>query len=172
MHVKDSYTRKEDKIYFSPLHSCQYGIFLYFLSNLLYIENMEILAEKFYILNKIINCVELYYKISLPDIFYMDHPLGSIMGRARFSDYFSFVQNCTIGSSRGIYPVLDHHVLMLANSAVMGKCSIGHHVVLAANACVINEDVTSWSLVFGQSPHLVIKPIDENYFSSLHGFIE
>ena len=51
---------------------------------------------KFYYLNKIMNSVEMFYEVELPSVFCCDHPLGSVMGRARYSDFFYFSQGCTV----------------------------------------------------------------------------
>lgn len=170
-HVNNAYARTENgEIYFSPYQSCQYAIFLYLLANTLYkidAHRYHFLSDKLYILNKMLNSVELYYQIELPEIFYLEHPLGSVMGRAKFANFFYFLQGCTVGHNKGCYPSLDHHCVMYANSSIFGNCHIGHHVILAANTTIIDEDIPPWSLVFGSSPQLCIKRINEEYFTSL-----
>lgn len=54
-----------------------------------------VLADKIYYLNKMMNSVDLFYEIELPMHFGLEHPLGTIMGRAKFGDYFYFYQQCT-----------------------------------------------------------------------------
>ena len=82
---------------FNHLHGGQYITFLYYLSNTVYKRtNNTILCDKIYGIIKILGCVDLFYMVDLPDIFFLDHPIGSVIGRGSFSNYFSFVQNCTI----------------------------------------------------------------------------
>ena len=50
------------------------------------------MSDKLYALNKAMASVDLFYQVELPDIFTFDHPLGSVMGRASYSDYFTFSQ--------------------------------------------------------------------------------
>ena len=142
---------------FNIFHSNQNAIFLYYLSNNLFKENETYLAERVYYLNKMLNCVELFYEVELPRIFSCDHPLGSVIGRAKYSDYFSFSQGCTVGNNRGIYPRIGHHVAMMSNSKILGDSCVGNYCVIAANTCIKDEDIPDNSVVFGQSPNLIIK---------------
>lgn len=150
--------------YFSPFHSAQYCVLLYYLSKvMLEIDLYGINAEKIYLLNKIINSVDLFYEIELPTIFGVEHPLGSVMGRAEYSDYLFFYQGCTLGGSNGNYPIIGKNLLMYSNSKILGKCRIGHNVVLSANSYIINTDIPDNCIVFGSSPHLTIRKYDGCY---------
>jgi len=143
--------------YFNPYHSGQYTIFLYYASNSISKRGEVLLADKLYYLNKIMNGCDLYHQINLPSIFFLDHPVGSVMGRAIYNDNFTFGQNCTVGNNKGIYPTIGKNVRMCANSSIIGNCHIGNNVVIGANSGVKDENVPSNSIVFGQSPTLIIK---------------
>ncbi len=82
------------------------------------------------------------------------------MGRAKYNDYFLFYQGCTVGGNRKgnklEYPIIESHVTMYSNSKILGASYIGNNVILAANSYVINETIPDNSIVFGQSPNLVI----------------
>ena len=103
------------------------------------------------------NGCDLYHEVNLPHYFTLDHPVGSVMGRAEYGEGFSFGQNCTVGNNKGIYPVLGENVRMCANSSIIGNCRIGDNVIIGANSGVKDEDVPDNSIVFGFSPHLIIK---------------
>jgi len=150
----------------NPLHTAQYTQFLYFLSKEIALIGETELADKIYYLNKALNSCVLYHAIELPSIFTLDHPLGSVMGRASYSRYFSFQQGCTVGHNRGVFPTIGQHVKMLANSTIIGQSNIGNHVFLAANTYVKDENIPDQSIVFGQSPNLIIKSRDLTYFKS------
>ena len=70
-------------------NSSQYTNFLYKLSRSIG-QNFACreLADKIYYLNKIMNSVDLYHEVDLPNIFFCDHPLASVMGRASYADFF------------------------------------------------------------------------------------
>lgn len=122
---------------------------------------VENFAEKIYYLNKILHSIDLFYEVELPSIFFFDHPLGSVMGRAKYSDYFSFLQGCTVGNNKGKYPIIGRNVSMLSNSKILGDCHIGNNVILSANSYVIDTDIPDNSIVFGQGRNITIKTYDE-----------
>lgn len=113
---KNKYYHKKDEVYFHPFHSGQYTIFLYFLSRMLSLQGRSILADKVYCLNKALNGVDLYHEIELPKIFGLDHPMGTVLGRAKYSDFFYFTQNCTVGNNKGLYPSFGRNVTLLAGT--------------------------------------------------------
>lgn len=47
--------------------------------------------------------------------------------------------------------------MMFANSSVIGDTIIGDNVVISAGTQIVNDNVPSNCIVFGQSPNLVIK---------------
>lgn len=147
---------------FNPYHSVQYMTFLYYLSHDIYKNaNVGSISDKIYYLNKIFNSVDLFYAIELPSIWGAEHPLGSIMGRAHYSNQFYFFQGCTVGGTgelgNEIYPYIEENVCMYAHSSILGNCHIGKNVKIGAGALVKDQDVPDNCLVFGQSPNLIIK---------------
>ena len=56
-----------------------------------------------------------------------------------------------------LYPIIGENVRMYANSSILGNCIIGRNVQVGAGAIVKNQDVPDNSIVFGQSPNLIIK---------------
>lgn len=155
------YHLESGEIIFNPYHSVQYMVFLYYLSNELYKQQKpSILCDKVYYLNKIMNGVDLFYAIELPEVFSAEHPVGSVMGRAKYGEKFYFFQNCTVGGTGVLghekYPIIGKNVTLYANSAVLGECNIGNNVELGAGAIVKNQDIPANSIVFGESPNLKI----------------
>jgi serine O-acetyltransferase len=161
--TKNKYYSRKGIAYFNPYHSGQYTIFLYYLSNSLFRLSVEnrILCDKIYYLNKVMSGSDLFYEIDLPAIFMLDHPVGTVMGRAHYSEFFSFSQNCTVGNNNGIYPKIDQNVKMSANSMILGNSHIGKNTIIGANTSVKDQDIPKDSLVFGNSPNLIIKPNNE-----------
>lgn len=145
-----------------PFNSVMYCNYLYWISHLYYNCNEVKIAEKVYYLNKMLNSVELFYTVEMPERWSCEHPLGSVMGHAKYGDYFFFYQGCTVGGNRnkGVlqYPIIEEHVTMFSNSKVLGKSHIGNNVIIAANTYILNCDIPDNSIVFGQSPNIVIKP--------------
>lgn len=161
----------------NPLHADQYATFLYFLSNCLYNDfgdELNILCNKIFNVIRTTSSVDIFYKTKLPDIFFLAHPLGSVIGGGIFSNYFLFRQNCTVGHNNGFYPKIGEFVSMYPGSMILGNSIIGHNVVLSAGSIVIDEKVPDNCIVFGRSPNLTFKIYEEEemkkYFTYFKNF--
>lgn len=143
---------------FSPFHSVQYSIYLYYLANSIYrIDGANDTSAQLYYLNKVLNCVDWYYEIHLPDVFCAEHPLSSVMGRADYSDKLFFYQGCTVGGNNFHYPSLGENVIMYSNTTIIGKSRIGNNVIVSSGCIIKDAIIPSNCIVFGQSPNLIIK---------------
>ena len=156
---ENKYYSRNGETYFNPFHSGQYTVFLYYFSNTIFkkAKDQIRLADKVYYLNKLMNSCDLFYEVELPKYFMLDQPMGSVIGRAKFGNFFKFTQNCTVGNNKNILPTIGENVTMTANSMVFGSSKIGDNVIIGVGACVKDEDIPDNSLVFGHSPNLIIK---------------
>lgn len=156
------------EVLFSPFHSGQYSIFLYYLANTVYkkVQNHS-LATKLYYLNKVLNSVDWYYELELPEYWGIEHPLASVLGRAKYSNGFFFYQGCTVGGNKGKYPVLGENVILYSNASILGNSIVGNNVAISTGSTVMDAVIPSNSLVFGHSPNLVIKPQNAEYMEEL-----
>ena len=170
-HSKNKYYSRNGEAFFSPWHSAQNCIFLYYLSRAVFetAPAARTLADRIYYLNRALNGADLFYEVKLPDIFFTDHPLGSIMGRGEYSDFFSFAQNCTVGANNNLFPKFGKNVRMLSGAKVLGKCNVGENVIFAANTYVKDTDIPPCSIVFGNYADIVINTRDESYFTQFGG---
>lgn len=161
--VDNKYFKTNGGVKFNPFHSVQYMTFLYIIANELYRNGVSpILSDKLYYLNKTMNGLDMFYAIELPEVWSAEHPVGSVLGRAKYGEGFFFYQGCTVGGNRGKdgilhYPIIGKNVRMYANSSFIGKCNIGDNVILGAGTLVKDTNIPSNSIVFGQSPNLIIK---------------
>lgn len=115
------------------------------------------ICDKLYAVSKALSGADLFYQVELPNVFFFDHPVGSVIGRASYSDFFDFGQGCTVGNNHGVYPTFGESVFMMSDSKVIGDCRIGDFVIIGANSYIKDREVPSDSLVFGQEPNVVIK---------------
>ena len=74
-------------------------------------------------------------------MFLLVHPLGTVLGRAQYSDYLIVYQRCGIGSNHDVYPRLGRHVTLRPGSAVLGRCLVGDNVTIAAESLVLDRDL-------------------------------
>lgn len=168
--VDNKYFHRNGDTFFSPFHSGQWLIFLYYLANTLSTKldltivnkwGGKVLADKIYYLNKIMHSVDIYHEVELPDTFFLEHPVGTVLGRAKYKEGFIAYQNCTVGGNmkhgREVYSSIGKNLTMYANSAIIGDCTVGDNVTLAANTYVKDTDIPDNATVFGASPNLIIK---------------
>jgi len=169
-YIRNKYFHKGRHIYFDVYHTDQYAMFLYFLSNTIYKKfNNTQLATKIYYLNKVLHSIDVYFEVELPQIFMFGHPVGTVLGRAKYSNYFVVSQHCTVGNNKGIYPVLEEGVVLYMGASVLGNSNIGKNSCISANTLVKDQNVPGNSIVFGTSPFLTFKQckfsVVEKYFN-------
>lgn len=135
---------------FDHLHGDQYAAWLYFVSNQLFRDGApNAWSKKVFLLNKMLHGCDIFYEVELPSIFLLVHPLGTVLGRGSYQDYFIVYQRCGIGSNHGIYPKLGRHVTMRPGSAILGDCLIGDNVDVATESLVLDSDIPSDFVYFG-----------------------
>lgn len=167
--TKSKYYKDErGRVIFSPYHSGQYAIFLYYLANTIHHKNdNELLATQIYYLNKIMHSVDWYYQIDLPEYWGVEHPLGSVLGRAKYNNGIFLYQGCTVGGNKGKYPTIGKNVILYSNVTVLGNTVIEGNVIISTGSIVKDEKIPSNCLVFGQSPNLVIKKKTKEYITDI-----
>lgn len=167
-HINNKYYNRDGETFFNPHHVAQWTMFLYTMGNELSksTDNTDI-CDMIYGLSKMVSAADIFYEVDMPSIWFCDHPQGSVMGRAKYSNYFSFSQGCTVGNNKGAYPYFDEHVSMMSNSKILGNSHVGHHVILSANSFIMDRDIPSYSIVFGVGREAVIKKITPAKFDEL-----
>lgn len=168
--IRDKYFADGEDVVFDHLHSDQYAMFLYLLSNTAWsVEENEELAARIYGLNKHLHAIDVFYQVELPDVFLFNHCMGTVLGRAQYANYLMVHHNCTVGANYdGEYPVLGEGVAMHAGSVIAGRCHIGANSWLAVGAVVIDSELPEGQVIFGQYPDVRCKParrkVRDTYF--------
>jgi serine O-acetyltransferase len=148
--VQNRYFFDGVQVVFDHLHGDQYAMWLYLLANELYRRSGPAHAcKKLFLLNKALHGCDVYYEIELPSVFLFVHPLATVLGRARYSDYFLVYQRCGIGSNHDVYPTLGEFVTLRPGSAVLGSSRIGRNCTIAAEALVLDRDLADDVVYFG-----------------------
>lgn len=141
-----AYCTDDGQTFFSHLHADQYAQFLYFYSNSLWtISQNRNICDKVMYLNRILNNFMFSYKANLPDIFFLGHPVGSILGNAVYSDYLVVFQNVTINTSQDSNgnpaPILGKGLFLGAGAKIIGNKKIGDRVSISVNTVVYNQRI-------------------------------
>lgn len=168
--INNKYFFDGKDVHFNHLHTDQYAMFLYLLSNSVWQESQdEVLASKIYVLNKALHSVDIFYQVEMPDIFLLVHPVGTVLGRATYKDYFVAYQRVTIGGNTNLeYPNLGEGLAVYGGSAIIGDCTISDNVLVAVGTTLVDKDIQGSMVVFekdGSLAHkLTSKSVKERYF--------
>jgi serine O-acetyltransferase len=150
---------------FSFLHSSQYCQFLYYLANTLWQrEHAKELCTRLFLLNKLLNSIDLFYEIQMPEVFFIGHSVGIVLAKASYGNHLVLYQNSTVGKNNGLAPTLSEGVIMYPNSAVIGDCQVGACTTISQGARLVDHHSPGHCLVFppiGAAP--VIKPTRKHY---------
>lgn len=131
------------------LYSDHNIVLIWMLSNVVWKDAKDsAVASKLYYLNKSLHGFDCMYDTGLPDIFLIFHGVGTMLGKAVYSDYFVALQGCTIGSDKGHYPEMGKYVSLTANSSIIGKCKVEDYVTISTHSILMNENAFEKETVY------------------------
>jgi serine O-acetyltransferase len=109
------------------------------------------------------------YDTKLPDIFIVIHGIGTVLGKASYSDFFVVFQGCTVGINKGKYPTIGKGVTMTSHSSIIGDCTIGDFSTISSHLCLIDQNANSNEAVFRDNNGRICfkesrNPYVHNYF--------
>jgi len=150
------YSDDKGQTFFSHLHSDQYATFLYFFMNSLWNESENNpICNKVMYLNRSLHNFFLSYKCCLPNIFCLQHPVGTVLGNAKYNDYLVVLQNITvntgIGQNEELSPFLGKGLYLGAGAKIIGNKPIGDRCSIGVNAIVYKQEVENDSNVIVDS---------------------
>ena len=150
---------------FNYLHSAQYCLFLYYLSNTIWRNGGDTdTCTRLFLLNKALNGIDLFYEIAMPDIFILGHSTGIVLTKATYGNYLILHQNCTVGRNHDVAPVLGEGVVMYPGSYIIGRSRIGGLSTISIGTQVVNRDTQGDCMVFGaEGGELAFKPRSHRY---------
>lgn len=143
---------------FDHLHGDQYATFLYFASNSAFGAGDLALAKKLFLLNKAQSGFFCLYDTLLPPVVFLNHALGTVIGRGTYGNYLVVTQNVTFGKDRDAAPATGEGVVVYGGAVIAGASKIGDRVIVTAGTSIRNDRVPSDSIVSGSSPNLIINP--------------
>jgi serine O-acetyltransferase len=145
-------------------------IYLYRLAKLLDTHGQhQNLSEKIYLLNRMLNSLDLFYKINMPEHFLIGHGLGTVFSNSTYGNYLVVFQNVTIAVQDNLYPSIGEKVVIYPNTIVAGNTVIGSNSVIGAGTKLINKVIPANSIVYERDGVLTIKQNNRdeisNYFN-------
>lgn len=163
-HIDNKYFFDGEQAVFNHLHGDQYAMWLYLLANELYRQGgSAATCSKLFLLNKALHGVDAFYEVELPSVFLLVHPMGTVLGRGTYSDFFVAYQRCGVGSNNDIYPTFGTHVTLRPGAAVLGACLIGDYCQIATESLVLDRDLPDHTLYIGNPKTATLKRQDRPY---------
>ena len=147
--------------YLSHLHTDQYAMFLYFFMNSLWKDSGNVaICSKIMTLNRMLHGFFLSFKCALPDIFCLQHPLGTVIGNACYNDYLVILQNVTINTGTSedgsLKPVLGRGLFLGAGAKIIGNEPIGDRCSIGVNTVIYNQRMDDDCIAISQKGETVI----------------
>ena len=104
-------------------------------------------------------------------MFAVQHPVGTVLGRANYSDYFICYHNCTVGANlANDYPAFGRGVVMFGGSRIIGKTSVGDNTLVSTGAIVIDGGMLDPdSVLHGIHPNARRSPTRRNVMREIFG---
>jgi serine O-acetyltransferase len=170
-HIHQKYYRRDGEPTYDHLHTDQHAALLYLLSHVLHAELGETaLAAKAYALNKALHGLDVFYEVELPAVFLFQHPVGTVLGRARYADHLVVYQGVTVGSNLdGDRPQLGDGVVLFGGSRVLGRARLGANTWIAPAAVVMDVELPDDSVVFGMPPATQRRPTRRDVVRDVFG---
>lgn len=171
-----AYCNDEGQTFFSHLHADQYAQFLYYFSNSLWnISANKPICDKLMYLNRTLNNFFFSYKGKLPNIFFLGHPVGTILGNAVYNDFLVVFQNVTVNTSAdeegNPAPVLGKGLFLGAGAKIIGNQPVGDRVSISVDTVVYDQAIPDDKVVIKDAEGRTVvkerkKPVcmSQNYF--------
>jgi serine O-acetyltransferase len=156
--INNKYFFDGNSAIFDHLHGDQYAMWLYLLGNELFRSGAPAaVCKKLFLLNKQLHACDIFYEVELPAVFLLVHPLGTVLGRAKYSDYLLVYQRCGVGSNHDVYPTLGPHLTLRPGSAVLGACRVAENCSIATESLLLDRDLAANSVYIGNPRDHVIR---------------
>lgn len=122
---------------FNRFNSLQYTSLLYLVGNEEFRRNghSELAARLFY-LNRALNAIDLFYAVEMPEVFFVSHGLGAVLGNATYGNRLVIFQNVTVGRVGQDRPTLGDNIVLYPGAVVTGNARIGNNCVVSAGTVV------------------------------------
>ena len=155
-----AYCDANGQTHFSHYHADQYTQFIAYFANSLWSRfQYKEACDKLLYLNRSLNSIFISYKCKIPDVYFLAHPVGTILGNADYSDYLVVFQNVTVntaGDENQLLPKLGKGLFLGAGAKIIGDKPIGNGVSIGVDALVYNQEVPDNKVVIRDATGTVL----------------
>lgn len=152
--------------YFDHFNTLQYATFLYLLGN----EHFRrgggtIFYERLFCLNKFLNSIDVFPSVKMPEVFFISHGLGSVLGNVTYNERLVIFQNVTVGRVGDDRPIIGKNVVLYPGATVTGATVIGEGCVVGAGVALHGITVPPDSVVTSNQGGAVIRERERDFIS-------
>lgn len=134
--------RSFDPTTFDHFNSLQHATLLYLLANEAWrCDPADRLADRLFCLNRAMHSIDLFYAVQMPEVFFISHGLGAVLGNATYGNHLVIFQNVTVGRVGEDRPIIGKNVTLFPGAVVTGNAVIGDNSVIAAGTVVHGASV-------------------------------
>lgn len=149
---------------FEYFNSLQYATFLYILANEYSKAGVDkTLSDRLFCLNRVLNSIDLFYAVAMPEVFFISHGLGTVLGNAEYGNRLVVFQNVTVGRVGNSRPVIGNDVILYPGATITGKSIIGNNCVISAGVLLHNVVVPDGVIVKLDKGRLIFEENQRNY---------
>lgn len=143
-----------DKFYI--YNSLQYATFLYLLANeQAKVDSDNLVSDRLFCLNKTLNSIEIFHSVVLPEIFFISHGIGSVLGNAHYGNRFIIFQNVTVGRINEQKPRIGENVILYPGVSITGGTVVGNNCVVSAGIKLHNMNIPDNTIVKEKGGELI-----------------
>lgn len=149
---------------FEYYNSLQYTTFLYLLANEQWkIGSDRSLSERLFCLNRTLNSIDLFYSVEMPEVFFISHGIGTVLGNAQYGNRLVIFQNVTVGRIGEMRPIIGNNVVLYPGAVITGRTVVGNNSVVSAGTILHNVVVPDNTVAKFENGELVFKMNTKNY---------
>jgi len=151
---------------FNHFNSLQYASLLYLLGNEHWKADLSTsISDRLFCLNRSLNAMDLFYTVEMPEIFFISHGLGSVLGNVTYGNRLVFFHNVTVGRVGDSRPTIGKNVILYPGATITGCSEIGDNSVVSAGVVLHDTSVPENMLVTQKAADLVFQPLKRDYLS-------
>jgi serine O-acetyltransferase len=152
--------------FFNHFNSLQYATFLYFIGNEHWrLDRSALIADRLFCLNRALSAMDLFHGVEMPEVFFVSHGVGSVLGNATYGNRLVFFQNVTVGRVENHRPIIGENVVLFSGATITGRAQIGNNSVVTAGAIVHGITVPDNVVVMPVGSEIAFLPLKRDYIN-------
>lgn len=163
-HIKKTDPAARNTLEILLLYPSIHAMIFYRLSHLFYKLHLFFLARMISQLSRFLTGIEIHPGATIGKGLFIDHGMGVVIGETTIvGDFVKIFHGVTLGGTENKpikrHPTIGNHVVLGANSQILGDILVGDHASVGANAVVL-KDVPAYATAVGVPARNIEKKTD------------